>query len=91
MYLHIGSNVLLRTVEMIAIIDKEGSRESKKINKKFLQKIKKEGEIRDISDLESKNARSMVLVDDNRVYISPISAQTLYKRSKNNGLSEGMK
>jgi regulator of extracellular matrix RemA (YlzA/DUF370 family) len=91
MFLHIGTNVMIRTNEMIAIIDRKGNDDKNKINKKFLEKIKDIGEIIDISDLETENAKSMVLVNNNVIYFSPISPQTLYKRSKNFGISEGLK
>ena len=89
MYLHIGTNVLIRTVDIIAIIGRKGKKD--KMNQQFLEQVQKEGEIIDISDLVSENAKSMVMVTNNRVYISPISPQTLYRRSKNYGLSEGLK
>jgi len=91
MYLHIGTNVLIRTVDIIAIIDRKGKKEKNKTNQQFLEQVQKEGEVIDISDLASENAKSLVLLTNNRVYISPISPQTLYRRSKNYGLSEGLK
>jgi len=91
MFLHIGTDVLIRTSEIIAIIASKGLNEKNKTNKRFLKEIMNEGEIIDISNLETKNSKSIVLVNKNQVYISPISPQTLYKRSKNNGLSEGLK
>lgn len=91
MYLHIGTNVLIRTVDIIAIIDRKGKKEKNKTNQQFLEQVQKEGEVIDISDLASENSKSLVLVTNNRVYISPISPQTLYRRSKNYGLSEGLK
>ena len=91
MYLHIGTDVLIRAEEIIAIINRKGIKDKNKINRRFLKKILKDGEIIDISNKETENAKSMVLVNQNRVYISPISPQTLYKRSKKFGLSEGLK
>ena len=91
MYLHIGTNILIRDVDIIAIIERKGKKEKDKTNQKFLDQVQKEGEVIDISDLTSENAKSMVVVNNNRVYISPISPQTLYRRSKNFGLSEGLK
>jgi len=91
MFLHIGTNVLIRTTEMIAIIDRKGLKEMNKTNKKFMETVIKEGEVIDISDSVSENAKTLVLVNGNKIYISPISSQTLYKRSKKFGLSEGLK
>ena len=91
MYLHIGSDVLLSTSDIIAIIGYKGDEDNNKLNKSFLQQVYKEGEVINISNLATENAKSMVLVNNNLIYISPISPQTLYKRSKKFGLSEGLK
>lgn len=91
MYLHIGSDKLIRIEEIIAIINYKGAKDKNIINKRFLKQVKKNGALIDISNIETNNAKSLVFVNNNKVYISPISPQTLYKRSKNFGLSEGMK
>ena len=91
-YLHIGSDVLVSSNDIIAIINYRGkSKEDNICNKLFLEKIETIGEVIDISNVETKNARSLVIAKDHLVYISPISPLTLFKRSKNLGLSEGLK
>jgi regulator of extracellular matrix RemA (YlzA/DUF370 family) len=87
-YLHIGTDVLIRTTEMIAIIGRKGQFPESKINEHFLRAMEKEEKVIDIS---SKNAKSFILTNDDGVYISPISPQTLFKRSKKFGLSGGVK
>ena len=76
MYLHIGSDqvVLCRTV--IGIFDIENTSVSK-ITQKYLYDAERNGRVRYVSmDIP----KSFVVTDD-CVYISPISAATLRKRS----------
>jgi regulator of extracellular matrix RemA (YlzA/DUF370 family) len=91
MYLHIGSDVLISTSEIIALISYRGTETGNSINTKFLQHVCKNGGVIDISNTVRKNAKSLVLVDNDLVYISPVTPLTIYKRSKNFGLSEGLK
>jgi hypothetical protein len=88
MYLHIGTNVLLPLSDMIAIIGYKGKKDANKINQQFLQQVEKSG---DIVDISNENVKSMIVAKNDRVYISPITAYTLKKRSKNFGLPGGKK
>ena len=88
MYLHIGTNVLLRGKEMIAIIGRKGDADKSKINKNFLNNKAEKGQVINIS---FDNEKSFILTNEETVYISPISPQTLKNRSKNNGFSGGSK
>jgi regulator of extracellular matrix RemA (YlzA/DUF370 family) len=88
MYLHIGTNVLLRGEDIIAIIGRKGDADKSKINRFFLNKKAEKGKIINIS---FDNEKSFILTDEEIVYISPISPQTLKSRSKNNGFSGGSK
>lgn len=91
MYLHIGSDVLVSSNDIIAIINYRGKmKEENKCNLLLLEKIEMMGQVIDISNLVTKNSKSFVLAKEHLVYISPISPLTLYKRSKNLGLSEGL-
>lgn len=90
MYLHIGSDMLVRTVEIIAIISYKATTGTRNINSDFLEQVKKNGKIINLSNLKTKNAKSFVITNK-IVYISPISSETLYNRSKKFGLSEGLK
>jgi regulator of extracellular matrix RemA (YlzA/DUF370 family) len=86
MYLHIGTNVLLRTNDIIAIIGRKGDADKRKINRAFLQKKQDSAQLINIS---SNNDKSFVLTADEKVYISPISPYTLKKRSQKNDFQEG--
>lgn len=91
MYLHIGSEFMIRSEDLIAIINLKGATDRNFINRRFLKQLQEEGEIIDISDEQEKNAKSLILTVNQRVYISPISAHTLCKRVQKFGLLEGMK
>ena len=92
MYLHIGSDVLISSNDIIAIINYRGKvKEDNNCNLSFIEKIEQIGEVIDISNVATENAKSFVLVKDHLVFVSPISSLTLFKRSKNLGLSEGLK
>lgn len=86
MYLHIGTNVLLRGKDIIAIIGRKGPADKSKINKLFLEEKAEKGKLVNIS---SDNEKSFVVTDEEFVYISPISPQTLKCRCKNKGFSGG--
>lgn len=86
MYLHIGTNVLLRAKDIIAIIGRKGDADKSKINHAFLQKKQEAAQVINIS---SNNDKSFVVTSDEKVYISPISPHTLKKRSKKTDFQEG--
>jgi len=90
-YLHIGSEFMIRSEDLIAIINLKGATDRNFINRRFLKQLQEEGEIIDISDEQEKNAKSLIVTVNQRVYISPISAHTLCKRVQKFGLLEGMK
>ena len=91
MYLHIGSEFMIRSEDLIAIINLKGATDRNFINRRFLKQLQEEGEIIDISDEQEKNAKSLIVTVNQRVYSSPISAHTLCKRVQKFGLLEGMK
>lgn len=81
MYLHLGSDIVVSKKDIIAILDLETTSISKR-TQKFLETAQKSGRVIDvsISDLP----KSYVLCgskDNYKVYVSPISAQTLTKRA----------
>ncbi len=81
MYLHLGSDVIVLKKKIIAILDLETTSISKR-TQKFLETAQKSGRVVDVSigDLP----KSYVLCgskDNYKVYVSPISAQTLNKRA----------
>ena len=91
MYLHIGTNVLISTTDMIALISYRVSETGNSTNTKFLQHARKNGGVINISNKVRENAKCLVLVDKDLVYISPVTPMALYNRSKKFGLSEGLK
>lgn len=81
MYLHLGSDVVVSQSEIIAILDLDTTSVSK-ITRQFLDTTQKGGKVVAVS--ESDLPKSYVLCgkkDDFLIYISPLSAQTLYKRA----------
>ncbi|NMC32345.1 MAG: DUF370 domain-containing protein [Veillonellaceae bacterium] len=82
---------MIRSEDLIAIINLKGATDRNFINRRFLKQLQEEGEIIDISDEQEKNAKSLIVTVNQRVYISPISAHTLCKRVQKFGLLEGMK
>ena len=86
MYLHIGSDVVVREKEVIAIIGRRGDADKSKINRNFLEK-KKQADM--IINIASNNEKSFVLTEVDKVYISTISPHTLKKRSLNRDFREG--
>ena len=79
MYLHLGSDVVVSGNDVIAIFDLDTASIAKE-TRKFLEKAQKDGRVVDVSeDLP----RSFVVVGDKKdfkLYVSPISSQTLMKR-----------
>ena len=79
MFLHLGFDVVVPIEDIVVIIGwaPKGT-EKNKINKKFFRKEEKEGHI--ITIVEEK-IKSLVITNKERHYLSPISKQTLAKRS----------
>lgn len=85
MFLHLGENTVIRTDEIIGIFDLDNTTVSK-ATRDYLSIMQKNKKIIDVSyDLP----KSFILCKDeekneNIVYISPISTQTLLKRIQSN-------
>ena len=80
MYINIGGDFAIRDKDIISIMDIENTSTSK-ITKEFLRKIGKE-----VVYISSELPRSFIITGDKKnmkVYISPVSSQTLYKRVMN--------
>jgi extracellular matrix regulatory protein B len=75
-FLHVGAEVSVRTKDVVAIVDLKAARTSA-ATKEFLDIMKEENTLSDISDGDPKSF--IVTVD--RVFLSPISASTLAKRA----------
>jgi len=82
MYLHLGGDVCVNIKDIVAIMDMETTSTSK-ITREFLRIKQKNQEIQSVND---ELPKSYVIINENkttRVYISPISSQTLLKRANN--------
>lgn len=91
MYLRIGYHVLVPFSEIIAIIEYQGSEDISINNKLFFEHRLNNGKMVDIAHISIEKVKSLLLMDHNRVYLSPVSPQTLLKRCKKFGLAEGLK
>ncbi|MGM0901555.1 extracellular matrix regulator RemB [Mesobacillus maritimus] len=81
MYLHIGEDTLVRTSEIIAILDKESTGFSE-VLEEFLTR-----QNLDVVHLSKKQYKSIVITTD-QVYYSPLAAGTLKKRSQKSSVQE---
>ena len=80
MYLHIGSDCMIHSDDIIAIFDFENTTTSK-ITREFLSEKEREDYIINVS--EGDLPKSFIVTDyigNSKVYISPISSATLLKR-----------
>ncbi|WP_400244660.1 extracellular matrix regulator RemB [Niallia sp. JL1B1071] len=73
MYVHIGENILVRTSDIITILDKQ-TVESSPISKEFLERKKA------MTNGKSSSYKSIVITKDT-IYFSPIASNTLKKRT----------
>ncbi|SHM18674.1 protein of unknown function [Caldanaerovirga acetigignens] len=74
MFLHIGKNTVVRTKDIIMILDRECT--LSRDTKDFLQIAKEEGFI-----VPGEEEGKSLVVTDKKIYFSPISSTTLFKRS----------
>ncbi len=77
MYINIGGDFVVRDKDIVGIMDIENTSTSK-ITKEFLRKIGKS-----VIYISSELPRSFIVTgkkDNIKVYISPVSSSTLYKR-----------
>ncbi len=76
MYLHVGGDYLLRKDKIIGIFDIENTSIGKS-TREFFRRCEQNKNVINVSyDLP----RSFILEDTDKIYISPISPQTLLKR-----------
>ncbi|AOH57384.1 DUF370 domain-containing protein [Peribacillus muralis] len=74
MYLHIGEDILVKTDDVIAILDKKLLQASPIMNE-FLEKKS------DVTSHLTKNSVKSIVVTAKQVYYSPLASATLKKRS----------
>jgi extracellular matrix regulatory protein B len=75
MYIHVGEDVMVKTDEIVAIIDKDTVQFSEEMQL-FLKKKEKQ-----TSNLAKGTYKSLVVTVD-QLYLSPLASATLKKRSK---------
>lgn len=77
MFIHLGGSTLIRSKDVVAIINAENALGSTS-TKEFLKTAHEEGFV---ERLEGNDFKSVVITD-RTVYLSPISSMTLKKRSE---------
>ena len=81
MFVHLGSDVVVSLNDIIAIFDLESTSMSKR-TREFLDLSQKSGIVVDVSKYDL--PKSYILCEKNKqiyLYISPLSASTVYKRA----------
>lgn len=79
MFIHIGGDIVVRTKDVIAIIDIDHS-ESPSKGQSFFDEVENTHEVVKITTKEE--AKAFVVTTNKRIYYSPISSVTLKKRAK---------
>ena len=78
MYVHLGGGCLVRTAEIIGIF-------SAKDNKDFYKSLKnKDGRYYEAEDLSDGGVIDSIILSQEKIYLSAISASTLQKRINQN-------
>jgi len=79
MYLHLGQDVIVPTSSVVGIFDLENTTQSK-TTRAFLEYAQKHGNVINVSEDIPKSFAVCACAGKTLVYISQISAATLYKR-----------
>lgn len=77
MFLHLGSNFMVRMDKIIAILDLETAGNSQ-ISRKLLKNVTNKGKVKNIT---KDGKEKSFIISDSGFYLSPISSTTLLKRS----------
>lgn len=75
LFIHLGNDVMIRTNEIVAILEGEPFLQNKR-NRRFLDGYEKAGHMTDIGEQDTKS----VIITDNHAYLSPFSPVTLKHR-----------
>lgn len=86
MYLHLGSDCMVKNSEIIAIFNLRSPQSD--IYEEYVQKSRGLYEVVDLSEKEED--RSSCILTPGVIYISPISAMTLKKRAEESFLAEAV-
>lgn len=81
MYIHFGEETIIKTKDIIAIIDKNSFTSSTNMDN-FLQQYKSQ------SEHFAKGSYKSVIVTTDQIYFSPLASSTLKKRSQKWAVSE---
>lgn len=76
MYLHLGGDMVVKTSEVVAILNLENISTSAS-SREYLKLLEKRNEIEGVSPSETKS----IVITHDKVFSSPISSQTLMKRA----------
>lgn len=88
MYLHLGQDIIVDTENIVGIYDMDTSTVSK-WSREFLSRAEKEGRVVNVSYFDLPKSFIIcknVKEKEETVYISPLSSQTLLKRSQSKQL-----
>ena len=77
MFIHLGGDVVVSKEEVIAIVSTQLMKKTE-VNREFMELAENDGFIKPIT--ERTNVKSVIITTKN-IYLSPISAVTLKKRS----------
>ncbi len=77
MYIHLGGEKIIRTSQVVAILD-VSIEQSSKLSRQFVAEAQKNRKVETIGE----EAPKSIVVTDERVYYSPISTATLKKRTR---------
>ena len=77
MYINIGGDWSVRSQKIVGIFDLDNTTSSR-ITQIFLNEAEKTGKIITISEEEL--PKSFILMNDSRIYLSPVTSQTLLRR-----------
>lgn len=80
MYLHLGSDVVVKTDDIIGIFDMDNTTVSAK-TRSFLRMAQKSGSITDVTEDLPKSFIIVKHADKDCVYISSLATRTLLKRA----------
>ncbi len=80
MYLHLGQDCVVREKTVIGIFDLDNTSYSK-ITREFLNRAEREGNAETVSDDLPKAFTVTAENGKNRVYLTQLSSQTLFKRA----------
>ena len=84
MYLHLGEKTVIRTSDIIGIFDLDNTTISKH-TRDYLSKAQKNSEVINVSYELPKSFIICKEKEQNKIYISQLSSQTLYRRILING------